>query len=122
MLKQAFAQVRQIPVGITGWRYPLVYLNNMDGIPLQILERESSKHEPRSVSSADSHYKRAVVLDCFPGFAGNESGRFRGSGVCACRDLDFHLVVPPLWSIKVNVEHESQSSIQAARLSRVKES
>src|ERR1700675_4898159 len=57
MIEKAFAQVREIPVRMSGGSHALVDLHYMHTRPRHVLGSESAQHHPRRVATAYGHKK-----------------------------------------------------------------
>src|SRR5437867_2478768 len=63
MLKQAFAQVREVSIRVSIRGDTLVDLTYMHARPRDIFCRQRPQHDPRSVTATDSHDKAATSSD-----------------------------------------------------------
>jgi hypothetical protein len=70
MGKQAFAQVREIAIGMSGERHALVHLDDVHIGPRQRLIGQRTQHRPCGVTANDGHDEAAARGDgrtCLPG-------------------------------------------------------
>jgi len=63
MLEQAFAQMSEITIRMSGWSHPFVDLRNVHLIPRDILSGEHTQHVPRSVAATNRHDESIPLSD-----------------------------------------------------------
>ena len=88
--KQAFAQVREVAVGIARRSHAFVHLHDVDGLPGNVLAGERAQHDPRRMPAADGHDEATPRGDRRPRVGGNHGRRPRGHGAGVGEDLDLH--------------------------------
>jgi hypothetical protein len=57
MSKKRFTKVSQIPVLMSGWRYPFVNLDHLNGTPRHVAGSECLQHLSWCVGAADCHHE-----------------------------------------------------------------
>jgi hypothetical protein len=90
MFEQTLSQLRQVPIGGAGGRYPFVDLHYVHRFPRYSLVRQGAQHLPRRVATADRHYEattcghRGARLGC------NHLGGLLGDGIGIGKDFGLY--------------------------------
>ena len=72
MLEQAFLQMSEVAVGVSGRSHPFVDLCQVDFIPGDFLSSQITEHDPRGMPATDRHDKAPALSDCRPSRYGDQ--------------------------------------------------
>src|SRR5580700_10206097 len=80
MVEKALAQMREIPVRMSGGGHSLIHLHDVNRRPWNILVGKLTQHYPGRVTAADSDYESAPRSHGFPCFFSDNAGSPFGHG------------------------------------------
>jgi hypothetical protein len=107
MLKQAFAQVGQVPLRMPVRSYTLIDLKYLHALPRNILVRQRPQHDPRCVTAADRQCEAATGRDRRSSFCRYDRRRSERDGVCVIKDFELHRTLFPSRLFHVPAEAEA---------------
>src|ERR1700722_13435319 len=90
MLQQTFAQVSEVPVGITLRRDSFVHLDDVHALPRHVFFSEIAKHDPRGFAPTHGHDKLAATCNRDSCFFSEELRSCECDGVGIGIDFDLH--------------------------------
>ncbi len=91
MIQQAFAQVREIAVGMSRRGHALIDLYEVHMRPGHIFAGEHAQHQPRGVAAADGHDEAAAIGDGGPRLLGNQAGGFLSNRIGIGQHFNLHV-------------------------------
>jgi hypothetical protein len=81
VIEQTLLRMGKISVLVAAWCNALVYLDDMNTIPRELLLSQRAQHNPGGSAAADSHDEAATVGDGGTGFCRNRlRGRLGSTG------------------------------------------
>src|SRR5947207_11002910 len=110
VLQQAFTNMSEVPIRVSREGHPLIYLDDMDALPGDILGGQGTEHEPRSVTAADGHDEAAARRHGRPGLYGDDRRASPGDRVGIGKNFNFHKSVS-------NADWGGHGSVQPAAVS-----
>jgi hypothetical protein len=72
--EQAFTQVTEISIWVSGWRYALVNLHHAHAFPRYVFVCQGTQHFPRGMTTANGHNEAATLRHSRAGFRGDNLG------------------------------------------------
>jgi len=72
--EQAFTQVTEISIWVSGWRYALVNLHHAHAFPRYLFVCQGTQHFPRGMTTANGHNEAATLRHSRAGFRGDNLG------------------------------------------------
>jgi hypothetical protein len=90
MLEQAFLQMSEVAVGVSGRSHPFVDLCQVDLMPRDFLSGQITKHNPRGVPATDREDEAPALGDCRSSVCGDQSGGLASDGIGICKYFNLH--------------------------------
>src|SRR6476661_1441405 len=90
VLEQAFTQVTEISIWVSGWRYALVNLHHAHAFPRYLFVCQGTQHFPRGMTTANGHNEAATLRHSRAGFRGDNLGSLPRHCVRINKYLNLH--------------------------------
>jgi hypothetical protein len=90
-VNKGFAQVSEVPIGISLGGDPFVHLHHMHLLPRDFFARQGTQHLPGSMASADGHEEATACDDSVTSLRGNDRGSLAGNRIGVGKNFNLHV-------------------------------